>query len=127
VATLSAWFAAVALLLACVGLYGVIAYNVARRKREIGLRIALGAIPSAILRHVFREALLIAAVGIVLGLPLALAALRLLETLLFDLAPHDLTALAASVGALLLVAVVAGVRPARRAATTDPVEALRDR
>jgi len=127
VATLSAWFAAVALLLACVGLYGVIAYNVARRKREIGLRIALGAIPGAILRHVFREALLIAAVGIVIGLPLALAALRLLQTLLFDLAPYDLPALAASVGALLLVALVAGILPARRAATTDPVEALRDR
>ena len=127
VARLSAWFAGVALLLACVGLYGVIAYNVARRKREIGLRIALGAIPGVILRHVFRDALRIAAVGIAIGLPLALAAVRLLETLLFGLPPHDVPTLAASVAALFLAALVASVLPARRAATTDPVEALRDR
>jgi macrolide transport system ATP-binding/permease protein len=125
--TLSTAFAGVALLLACVGLYGVMAYNVARRRREIGLRIALGAFPAAILRHVLREASIVAVIGILVGLPVALGTMRLLDTFLFELDPHDASTLVATVGVLLCISLVAGLLPARRAATIDPVEALRDR
>jgi predicted permease len=124
--TVSTAFAGVALLLACVGLYGVMAYNVARRRREIGLRIALGAIPAAILRHVLREASVVALVGILLGLPIALAASRLLQTFLFELDPHDAATLVGTVGLLMAICLVAGLLPARRAAIIDPVEALRE-
>ena len=125
-AKLSTAFAAVALLLACVGLYGVMAYNVARRRREIGLRIALGALPGSILRRVLREAAVVAAIGIALGIPAALGAMRLLTTYLFELTPHDAATLAGTVGVLLGISIVAGLLPARRAAITDPVEALRE-
>jgi predicted permease len=124
--TLSTAFAWVALLLACVGLYGVMAYNVARRRREIGLRIALGAFPAGILLHVLREASVVAAIGIALGLPIALAATRLLSSFLFAVAPHDAVTLVTTVAVLLGISVVAGLLPARRAAVIDPVEALRD-
>ena len=126
-AKLSTAFAAVALLLACVGLYGVMAYNVARRRREIGLRIALGALPATILRRVLREASVVAVLGILLGLPMALAATRLLTTFLFGLEPHDAATLVGTVGVLLGISLVAGLVPARRASIIDPVEALRHR
>jgi predicted permease len=126
-ATLSTSFAAIALLLACVGLYGVMAYNVSRRRREIGLRIALGAFPRAILYRVLREAVTVSAIGIVLGLSIALATTRLLSSFLFDVMPRDTTTLLLTTGVLFAVAILAGFFPARRAAAVDPVGALRER
>jgi ABC-type antimicrobial peptide transport system permease subunit len=123
---LSGWFAGIALVLACVGLYGVMAYSVARRRREIGLRMALGDVPRAILSRVLREALVLWAIGVVIGLSIAVAATRLLTTFLFGLTPHDPATLAGATGVLLAVALMAGIIPARYAAAIDPVRALRD-
>jgi predicted permease len=123
--TLSRWFAGIALLLACVGLYGVMAYNVSRRRREIGLRMALGDVPRAILSRVLREAVMVWAIGVVIGLSVAVAATRLLSTFLFGLTPRDPATLAGATGVLLAVALVAGFLPARHAASIDPVGALR--
>jgi putative ABC transport system permease protein len=101
-------------------------YNVSRQKREIGIRIALGAFPRTVLYAVLRDTFAIAAVGIVLGLVMALAATRALSTFLFDLSPRDPVALMAAAAVLLAVALVAGFVPARHAATVDPVRALRN-
>jgi predicted permease len=124
--TLSRWFAGIALLLACVGLYGVMAYNVSRRRREIGVRMALGALPSAILSRVLREALIVSGIGVAIGLSIALAATHLLSTFLFGLTSHDPATLAGAAGLLLAVALLAGFVPARHAAGINPVRALRD-
>jgi predicted permease len=124
--TLSRWFAGIALLLACVGLYGVMAYNVSRRRREIGVRMALGAVPSAILSRVLGEALIVSGIGVAIGLSIALAATRLLSTFLFGLTSHDPATLAGATGLLLVVALLAGFLPARHAAAINPVRALRD-
>lgn len=124
--TLSSWFAGIALLLACVGLYGVMAYNVARRTREIGLRIALGAFPTAILSRVLRETFVVSAIGVAIGLSIALAATRVLSTYLFGLTPDDPATLVGATGLLLSVALLAGFLPARHAASINPVGALRD-
>jgi predicted permease len=125
-ATLSAWFAAVSLVLACVGLYGVVSYNVTRRTREIGIRIALGAGPRAVLYRVLRETFAVSTGGVVLGLLIALAATRALSTFLFDVAPDDPATLLATGGLLLVVALLSGLAPAQRAASVDPVQALRN-
>jgi ABC-type antimicrobial peptide transport system permease subunit len=124
--TLSRSFAGIALLLACVGLYGVMAYNVSRRRREIGVRMALGAVPSAILSRVLQEALIVSGIGVAIGLSIALAATRLLSSFLFGLTPHDPATLAGATGLLLVVALLAGFLPARHAAGINPVRALRD-
>jgi ABC-type antimicrobial peptide transport system permease subunit len=126
VTTLSTCFAGIALLLACVGLYGVLAYNVSRRRREIGLRMALGAVPSAILSGVLRETLIVWAVGVGIGLSIALTAARLLSTFLFGLTSRDPATLAGAIGLLLAVALMAGFLPARHAAAINPVRALRE-
>jgi predicted permease len=117
-------FSLFALLLACVGLYGVMSYAVARRTGEIGIRMALGAEARDVIRLVMREVLLLVALGAGLGLTAALATTRLVATLLFGLAPNDpLTVTLATL--LLLVAALAGYLPARRAARVDPLVALR--
>ena len=123
---LSGWFAGIALLLACVGLYGVMAYNVSRRTREIGLRMALGAVPRAILSGVLRETLIVWGIGVAIGVSMALAATRLLSSFLFGLTAYDPATLAGATALLLAVAVVAGLVPARHAAGINPVRALRD-
>jgi ABC-type antimicrobial peptide transport system permease subunit len=123
---LSRCFAGIALLLACVGLYGVMAYNVARRTREIGLRIALGAVPGGILSRVLRETVIVWAMGLTVGLSAALAVMRPLASFLFGLTPHDPATLASVAGLLLVVALLAGFLPARRAAAVDPIRALRE-
>lgn len=118
-------FGAAALLLAAIGVYGVISFSVARRTREIGVRIALGADRAAVRRLVLREGMALAGAGLALGLVAALALSRVLSSMLFETRAHDPLTLA-SVGALLLaVALVACAIPARRAANLDPQEALR--
>jgi predicted permease len=125
VATLSLFFGLLALLLACIGLYGVMNYDVARRTNEIGIRMALGASANRVVRLVLGETLMWAALGLALGLGTALITMRWLESLLFGLKPHDPLTIGLAALALLMVATVAGYLPARRAAHVDPLTALR--
>jgi predicted permease len=124
-AKLSAFFAGVALLLACIGLYGVMSYTVAGRTREIGVRMALGAQHRDVMRLVLREAMLLVGVGLLVGIPLSLASTRLLHSYLFRLKGTDPASLMAVVILLGVVAALAGFIPARRAAGVDPIVALR--
>jgi ABC-type antimicrobial peptide transport system permease subunit len=124
-AQLSGLFGALALVLACVGLYGTMSYAVARRTNEIGIRMALGAERRQMVWMVLRDVLLLVGVGIAIGLPAALAATRLLEQYLFGLKPGDPITIAAATLLLLAVALLAGYVPARRAAHVDPMSALR--
>jgi predicted permease len=124
-ATLSASFGLLALVLAVIGLYGVMAYDVTRRGREIGIRMALGAARGAVLRQVLRQCFVVAIVGVVIGLVCASMVTRALATLLFDLSERDPATFAAVAGLLLLTTIAAGLLPARRAATVDPVRAIR--
>ena len=125
----SAWllggFAALALLLGIVGLYGVIAYTVSQRRREIGVRLALGAQRGSVYQLVLGEAGRLAAVGIAVGLVCSVVAATLMRKLLFNTPPWDAPTLAAVAAVLGLSALLASYIPARRAASVDPVEALR--
>jgi len=125
VATLSSVFGLLALLLACVGLYGVMAYDVARRTHEIGVRMALGASARRVVQLALGETLRLAGIGAVIGLGAALAATRLVKSLLFGLQPHDPLTIGLAVVVILAVATVAGYLPARRASRVDPMVALR--
>ncbi len=125
-AALAGSFGLLAGLLAMLGLYGVIAYMVARRRNEIGVRIALGADRGRVMTLVLREAVVLAGAGVVVGAGLAVWAARSAETLLFGLKPHDPGTLAAAVGVLGVTALAAAYGPARRAARVEPVEALRE-
>ena len=125
VASLSAAFALLATLLAGVGLYGVMAYTVAWRTREIGIRMALGAFTGDVLWMVMREVLLLLAAGMLIGLPSAWALSRLVETQLYGLTPNDPASIFAAAVGIALVAAAAGYLPAWRAARIDPMEALR--
>ena len=125
IALLSGFFGGLALLLAAVGLYGLVAHSVRARQREIGLRMALGAVPSGIVRLVFRRVGVLIAAGLAVGLAGSLWAARFVETLLFHLAPRDPGTFAGAAAVLVGVAVLAAWMPARRAARLDPVAALR--
>jgi predicted permease len=124
-AQLSSLFGLLALVLACIGLYGVMAYAVRRRTNEIGIRMALGAERGQVLRMILKETGLLAVVGIAIGVPLALAATQLVKSMVFGLKPHDPLTLAGTALLLLLVSLAAGYVPARRAASVDPSVALR--
>jgi predicted permease len=124
-ALLSGSFGFLALLLACVGLYGTMSYLVARRTNEIGIRMALGARRETILKMVLCETLWIVLAGIVVGLPLAWIGTRLLESQLFELSPHDPSTIFLATSAIFAVTVIAGFLPARRASRVDPLVALR--
>jgi putative ABC transport system permease protein len=125
-AALSSVFGGLALLLASIGLYGVLSHNVARRRNEIGIRMALGATQSRVLRMVLRESALLTAAGLIAGMLAALGAGRLVATLLYGLTPNDGPTLASAAAVLALVAMLAAYLPARRASTVDPMTALRD-
>ncbi len=124
-ARLCSGFAFLALLIACVGLYGTMAYTVARRTGEIGVRMALGAVRRSIVWMVLREVLAVSAAGVIGGIAAAWVTTRLLESYLFGVQQHDPTVLAAAVLILILAAVAAGFAPAWRAARIDPLVALR--
>jgi predicted permease len=123
--TLCTFFGALALLLASVGLYGVISYAVAQRTQEIGTRIALGATGRNVLWLVLRQSLTVMLAGIIIGLSIALICMRLLASFLYGLSPTDPTAIAGAILLLLVVALLACWIPARRATKVDPMVALR--
>jgi predicted permease len=125
VSTLSVGFGVLALLLACTGLYGILAYGVARRTSEIGVRMALGAASYSIVWTVLREALALAGIGILAGVPAALALARTARALLYGVEAFDPTAFECAVLLLLICSTVAGIVPARRASKLDPMSALR--
>ena len=120
-----AWFSGLALLLASIGLFGLMSYSVARRTNEIGIRMALGARGADVVGMVMGESLALVAIGIAIGIAGALAAGRLVASLLFGLAPTDPPTLAAAVAIMAAVAAAAGYLPARTAARVDPITALR--
>jgi putative ABC transport system permease protein len=124
-ATLLAWCGGLALVLALVGIYGVVSYAVGRRTREIGVRVALGAGPLQIVGLVLGEGLRVLTLGMVVGIAAALAAARLLGSILFGISPSDPPTFAVVAGALGLVALIAAALPARRALTVNPVSVLR--
>jgi predicted permease len=124
-AMLSGLFGALALALACVGLYAIMSYSVTSRTNEIGIRIALGAQPRAVLWLVMRESILLVLIGAAVGLSTALVATRFVSSLLFGLRPADPVSICLAVGLLFAVALSACLIPARRASRVDPVEALR--
>jgi putative ABC transport system permease protein len=119
-------FSSLAVALALVGIYGVMSYSVSQRRQEVGIRMALGAHPGQMLRLVLREAMLLAGIGIALGIVISVAVTRLLGALLFEVSATDVTTF--TITALLLagVALLASWIPARRAATVDPLVALRN-
>jgi len=125
-ARLSSGFAMMGLVLACIGLYGTVAYGVARRTGEIGVRLAVGAARFDIMRMVVGETLTVAVVGIAIGLPGAWFFGQALRSQMYGLGPHDWLTQVSAVGTLLLVSFCAGVIPARSAAAIDPVAALRN-
>ncbi|MCI0390592.1 MAG: ABC transporter permease [Acidobacteria bacterium] len=124
-ATLSSGFGVLALLLSCLGLYGILSYTVARRANEIGIRMALGADRRDVLWLVLRDALRLVLIGAALGIPAALAAARLVASQLFGISAADPGAIVVATLVLLIVAAVAGYLPARRATRVDPLVALR--
>jgi ABC-type antimicrobial peptide transport system permease subunit len=118
-------FSVLALLLATLGLYGVTAYTVGRRTSEIGIRMALGAERSSVTAMVMRTAAMQTGLGLLIGIPTALLCVRFVEAQLYEVKGVDATVLFASILTLALAACVAGLIPARRAASTDPARALR--
>jgi len=118
-------FAILALLIACVGLYGTVAYNVARRTSEIGIRIALGAQRASVVFRVLREVFVLAVVGLAISVPAALSASKYVESFLFGITPNDPLTVLVAVTTLLAAALLAGYVPARKASRIDPMIALR--
>ncbi len=124
-ASLSGSLALLALALSCTGLYGIMAYSVARRTGEMGIRKALGAQPLDVAWPIIREALMLAAIGIAIGLPVALALVRVIRSIFYGIEPYDPLTMVVTAMIMVTVAVLAAWIPARRAAKVDPMEALR--
>jgi len=124
-AALTAGFGLLALALACVGIYGIMAYSVANRTNEIGIRLALGAQPGQVRGMILRESAWLAAAGIVAGVGAALGLTRLVKSMLYGVQPWDPATMIGGVLVLLAVALAASWIPARRAARVQPMEALR--
>jgi ABC-type antimicrobial peptide transport system permease subunit len=125
VSELSIFFALLALLLVCIGLYGVMTYSVVRRTNEIGIRMALGAQADGVLWMVLRDSVMVLAIGVAVGVPVTLAASRLVQSRLFGLSANDPLTLIAAVAGVSAVTLVCAYLPARRATKVDPMVALR--
>ncbi len=124
-ARLCSGFAALALAIACVGLYGTLSYNIARRTGEVGIRMALGAQRRTVMLTVLRDVLLLAVCGLALGVPIALGASKYVASLLYQVKPNDPLSLLSALVILLAAALLAGFFPARRASQIDPMTAIR--
>jgi ABC-type antimicrobial peptide transport system permease subunit len=124
-ANLSTAFGGIALLLACIGIYGVVAYSAARRTAEIGIRAAMGARYGDIVGLVLRRTMILVALGAAVGIACALAVTKFIGSMLFNVTPRDPLTFASAAALLILTALVAGFLPARRAARIDPMTALR--
>jgi len=124
-AKLTSFFSVLALSLACLGLYGTLAYAVTRRTNEIGIRMALGGERGSILTMLMQETLAMVVAGVAAGIPMALAATRLVASMLFGLKPTDLLTLVLATAVMLTAATLAGYLPARRASQVDPMVGLR--
>jgi ABC-type antimicrobial peptide transport system permease subunit len=124
-ARLGSAFALLGLTIACVGLYGTMAFNVARRTGEIGIRIALGARGASVIWMILRDVVVLAGAGIAIGVPVALGASRFVASFLYGMKPNDPLAIGVAAAALLAAAILAGYAPARRASRIDPMTALR--
>jgi ABC-type antimicrobial peptide transport system permease subunit len=124
-AQLTSGFGILALVLACIGIYGIMAYTVARRTSEIGIRMALGAQAGQVLGMVLREASWIAVAGVALGVCGTLWLVRFLSAMLYGLKPWDPLTLTGAAALLIVIALLAGLGPARRASRVDPMSALR--
>ena len=119
-------FAVLALLLAAIGIFGVMAYSVVRRRREIGVHVAIGAAPDTVVRAILREGFVLAGIGLIIGAAGALALGRSFAYLLYETSPADPATFAGVAALLLAVAVAACLLPARRAARIDPMVVLRN-
>jgi predicted permease len=124
-ATLSGFFGGLALLLACIGLYGIMSYGVAGRTNELGIRIALGATRGDVLWLILREALVLVLLGVAIGVPVVLASTKMISSLLYGVTAADLVSICFASLLMFVVAAVAGYTPARRATRIDPMVALR--
>ena len=125
ISRLSTLFGALALLLAIIGLYGVTAYSVVRRTPEIGIRMALGAERGGVIAMVMQGAMIQAALGLAIGIPVALLCVRFVKSQLYEITSADFNVMAGAIVILALAAFTAGIIPARRAASINPVTALR--
>lgn len=125
VAELSSFFGILAVFLACIGIYGLLSYSVARRTSELGIRLALGAQSHALLWLILRECILLLVLGLAIGVPVALSSARVLKDLLFQLSPLDPTSIAAAIAAVSCMTLAAAWLPARRATRINPSQALR--
>ena len=125
-ASLAGGFGVLALMVACVGLYGLLAYGVARRTREIAIRMALGAPRRQVIEIVVAGAVRPMVAGLAVGLPAAWAAARAIESMLFGLSPTDPTTVSGAIAVLAVAALAAAYMPARRASRVDPMSALRN-
>ena len=125
IARLTSFFGIIAVFLACIGIYGLLSYSVARRTSELGIRLALGAQSRTLLWLVLRESLLLLVIGLALGVPIALSSTRILKSLLFELSPLDPVAITASIAAVAVMTIAAAWLPARRATKINPIQALR--
>jgi predicted permease len=125
IARLSAFFGLLAAFLVCIGIYGLLSYAVARRTSEIGVRMALGARRSNVLWLILREISVLVAIGVAIGVPVALEGNRLVVKLLYGLTPADPASLFAAIALMVVIAALAGYLPARKASLVEPTEALR--
>jgi predicted permease len=125
IARLTSFFGFIAVFLACIGIYGLLSYSVARRTSELGIRLALGAQSRMLLWLVLRESLLLLIIGLAIGIPIALSSTRILKSLLYELSPLDPAAITTAVAAVVVMTLAAAWLPARRATKINPIQALR--
>jgi len=125
IARLSSFFGILAVFLACIGIYGLLSYSVARRTSELGIRLALGAQTQTLLWMILRESIVLLVVGLAIGVPIALTSTRILKSLLYELSPLDPASISLAIAAVICMTVAAAWLPARRATRIDPSQALR--